>query len=765
MATTNNVSFYKYLESNVPADGTCVPGSLIATEEGNLYVVNTSSNKVKISDLIFVTSLPTTGLPNKVYILDENDTVTSNYYDTTYGWIKINQNEQILVQSTAPTSTYTIWLDNSSLTKPIMKWYNGTSWIALTGSDNSKMDKITNPVINDLLGMDNTGNAIDSGILSTNVVTLNGTQTLNNKTFVDTTTLIENGTDNTKKFILDGSNISTGTTRTLTIPDKNGTIAMISDIPTNIVPDATTSSTGIIQLSGDLSGSATSPVVHGIQSIPIDNTNLGNGRTFIYNSSTKTIQWGSLNVAGVIGSTSIIQPNGIPFSIAQGQEIIINHPAVSNYNIMIQILEEIQGSSISDVSNNFNNPINYTQYDNNTTIGNGTLSLIGGGNDANTKLLLHMDNNFTDSSASNITCTPSSVGFSNSIYKFGGYSAYFNGGYLVSVVSLVGYPSYTLDFDVYMTGNTGGYTFFTANSAGAISGVSTTTSFGYYNGAFVIIGNGSGISNLCNYSLNINTWYHVAYEYDGTNTYIYVDGTLIFTGAGTYIQSYLCELGLDYYSRYPLYGYLDEFRVSNKIRWTSNFTPQTLAYGTYPTSTLSIVNSKIGFALSNVSEINSISSTVSTPTNSSIKWLVSFDNRQNWLSYNATTGFAIQSANSSLLTSSSFNTSNIYSDFETYFTNLTMTKLTSDLSALSISPTQLDFAWLLNTTNTNVTPSINVITINYNTLSHYELAIGGKYNSNYADYGVKVCVSNTTSTIKKISSGAANIIPNVVIGS
>ncbi|MGE5042205.1 MAG: beta strand repeat-containing protein, partial [Candidatus Levyibacteriota bacterium] len=54
----------------------------------------------------------------------------------------------------------------------------------------------------------------------------NQAQTLTNKTFVDTSTTFQNQTDNTKQFIFDLSPITTGTTRTITVPDYDGTICL-----------------------------------------------------------------------------------------------------------------------------------------------------------------------------------------------------------------------------------------------------------------------------------------------------------------------------------------------------------------------------------------------------------------------------------------------------------------------------------------------------------------------------------------------------------
>jgi hypothetical protein len=56
------------------------------------------------------------------------------------------------------------------------------------------------------------------------IATTNGTQTLFNKSFADSSTFIVDNVDATKKLLFEVSGVTTGTTRTLTIPDKSGTI-------------------------------------------------------------------------------------------------------------------------------------------------------------------------------------------------------------------------------------------------------------------------------------------------------------------------------------------------------------------------------------------------------------------------------------------------------------------------------------------------------------------------------------------------------------
>jgi hypothetical protein len=75
---------------------------------------------------------------------------------------------------------------------------------------------------------------VPDNMLTANVVLKDGSQVLTNKALVDLTTKFIDNLDNTKAVQFECGGITTGTTRTLTIPDKNGTIALTSDTtPTN----------------------------------------------------------------------------------------------------------------------------------------------------------------------------------------------------------------------------------------------------------------------------------------------------------------------------------------------------------------------------------------------------------------------------------------------------------------------------------------------------------------------------------------------------
>ena len=69
----------------------------------------------------------------------------------------------------------------------------------------------------------------DLGSVSGDIVVNNASQTLTNKNLVDNSTVLEDETDNTKQLQFELSGITSGNTRTLTVPDANGTISLTTD--------------------------------------------------------------------------------------------------------------------------------------------------------------------------------------------------------------------------------------------------------------------------------------------------------------------------------------------------------------------------------------------------------------------------------------------------------------------------------------------------------------------------------------------------------
>jgi hypothetical protein len=87
-----------------------------------------------------------------------------------------------------------------------------------------------------------------------------------------------------------------------------------------------------------------------------------------------------------------------------------------------------------------------------------------------------------------------------------------------------------------------------------------------------------------------NTWYHIAYTWDGSDYKFYVDGVLLhtITKTGTPVSPPR-DLGIGARAgNYELFnGYIQDFRITKGlVRYTANFTPPTQSLGSGPTQSL-----------------------------------------------------------------------------------------------------------------------------------------------------------------------------------
>ena len=214
-----------------------------------------------------------------------------------------------------------------------------------------------------------------------------------------------------------------------------------------------------------------------------------------------------------------------------------------------------------------------------------TLNSAALGIDSYTLLMLHLDNNVTDSEIIPKTVTNNGATFSNSIYKWD-YSSYFNGtSFYLSVPSSTDFNfsgDFTVDFWMYPTNIPSvsvtsvivGNMDYNAGTGGwGISFNGSNLAF-YYGGSSVLT-EASGMSN--------NNWYHVAIVRHGSTLAMYVNGTSLGTTTFNTSTSTTDNLIIGQNSttlgHYFYAGYLDEIRISNGIaRWTSNFTPPPSPY-------------------------------------------------------------------------------------------------------------------------------------------------------------------------------------------
>jgi hypothetical protein len=209
--------------------------------------------------------------------------------------------------------------------------------------------------------------------------------------------------------------------------------------------------------------------------------------------------------------------------------------------------------------------------------------------DSYDKLLLHLDNNVTDS-ATGKTVTNNNVTFDASIKKFGTHSAVFNGtnSYLQLADSddwRLGGGCFTIDFWYRIpTGSIGKYfevhQYVDANNYWAC--------YIYLNGevGFRVFSGGVSITYFITsaYTIAADTWYHFAIVRDGSNAYVFINGVSqvpTVTNLGI-APDFAAPLRLGEHGSglgYWFNGYIDELRIVKGVaRWTSNFTPPAQPY-------------------------------------------------------------------------------------------------------------------------------------------------------------------------------------------
>lgn len=135
--------------------------------------------------------------------------------------------------------------------------------------------------------------------VSDTLVTLTATQTLTNKSLTAGSTFIKDGTDATKVAQFSAASIATATTRTYTLPDDSGTVALIAATQTLTNKTIDTAGTNTIKVNGNtLAASAGTATV----TLPNSTTTLV-GRDTTDTLTNKTISGGTLDNA-VIGGTT-----------------------------------------------------------------------------------------------------------------------------------------------------------------------------------------------------------------------------------------------------------------------------------------------------------------------------------------------------------------------------------------------------------------------------------------------------------------------------
>lgn len=196
--------------------------------------------------------------------------------------------------------------------------------------------------------------------------------------------------------------------------------------------------------------------------------------------------------------------------------------------------------------------------------------------DEHTLLLLHGED-FLDSSLYSVPITNNGVQISSVQSKFGGKSFYFEGSSNILLPNSffnITDDTFSIDFWLFSTNN--------LSDRFILSGVETGSFFiGLQQNNFIGIGRtGIAWDLISSEQLQNNQWSHVAFSYQNGYARLFLNGSII--AEATINQNYnmlsgdvnIGSQGNNYY----IYGYVDEIRVSNIARWTSNFTPPTSPY-------------------------------------------------------------------------------------------------------------------------------------------------------------------------------------------
>ena len=201
---------------------------------------------------------------------------------------------------------------------------------------------------------------------------------------------------------------------------------------------------------------------------------------------------------------------------------------------------------------------------------------------SNVSLLLHMNGTngstkFTDSSSNSRTITTvGNAQISTTQYKFSGSSAYFDGtGDYLSLSG--GMPSgtgtaFTLECWIRLD-DLADYRAITRTAGGLDIGVQTNGLIGCDQTQVGIIANSAaGV-------ITAGTWYHIAVTRDTSNNYkIYVNGTQVASGTNSFTVTAATTIGYSAYSGSHYFkGYIDDFRVTNVLRYTAAFPLPTVA--------------------------------------------------------------------------------------------------------------------------------------------------------------------------------------------
>lgn len=195
----------------------------------------------------------------------------------------------------------------------------------------------------------------------------------------------------------------------------------------------------------------------------------------------------------------------------------------------------------------------------------------------------------TDSSICKVPIENNGVSINRNITKFGKGSLYFNGNsriFLPYNTFLLGTNKFTIDWWEYPLVNDKGTTFCSCyGSQSAFGGILIC-----YRGTSLYVSSAANtqwdiVSDREAKELVLNTWTHWAFVRGEGSIFVYKNGTRIHVidlkspysiAQDSRFKMVLGDYRPDDHDCFT--GYIEEFRISDIMRWTANFTPPTRRY-------------------------------------------------------------------------------------------------------------------------------------------------------------------------------------------
>lgn len=436
----------------------------------------------------------------------------------------------------------------------------------------------------------------------------------------------------------------------------------------------------------------------------------GTKNVFIVDPATSSAT--KANKRALLGFNDVVQQPSAPTTLTAGQEVTITHPAVTNEKISINVMRDAKATGQANTSLDFDlaDESQFTQQDatNGTDFADGVVKLhdTGGGSPVQ-----YPTSAMTSDSAPSPFATsaqsvfggnafPAYLAFDRSIVSGSRYVSNSPTGWLkIDLGSAVVVTSYKMTYVDYGLGNAPCPKDFTLEG-----------------------------------SNNNSTWTTVDTV---TNKTVWASGTEYTFSSFTNTTAYrYYRINVSANNGYGAYWQIDEVKL---FASSSSYPTSQPYYVTTNTNQIPLYTGTVG----SVKTINSIAFTTTTPTNTGIKMLVSFDGRTTWKKWNGSSWATHTGGLSNLSTGN------------------TLAEVVTGLTAYSVqvADTFLDLAWDLSTSDASVTPSIDAVSINYDEDTYYDMASVGSYASG-AEFGVRRLTATTTK-VKNMMASSQKCFINV----